>query len=283
MKIAILILTLSCIPFPVFAQAPLSRDEALKQIYNKFDPEKKTAQWVCSKGQDKSLLHDGWPCRKEDSTVSVSILLSAEVAENGLERVYFASSAKPANDPLGYECHACRPAIGAGVFEWKEGRWELQSVNPAVGFYGGYGSPPEIDFVTVGPEKHGLMLSTGDLAQGYAFSGKVLLLPIGQTVCEVWSIGVGSDNEGAYEPADKSQVAYSSSAALNFTYSDSSEGSPDYYDIEVLSRGQDRKDLNHPVRAENWTEIYRFTEGKYRLLRHIDFVETRGQKRISTK
>ncbi len=261
-----------CLVRILHGQEPFSRDEALKQLYNQYDAEKKTANWVCVKGQE----HAAWPCWKEYSTVSISVLLVAQVQEQGVEEAYFVASAKPANAPLGYECHACRPAIGIAVFAWKAPHWALQSGNPAVGFYGGWGGPPGVDIAQIGPEKHGILLSNSDMAQGFAWSARSLLIPISSTVDEVWSIQDEQDNLGAIDPDDKlnKQVAYRSSAAVRFcaNYQEANSSS-DYFDIEVISRGTDREDYNHPLKKENWTEIYRFSNGKYRLLQHADFIE----------
>ncbi|MGA3134658.1 MAG: hypothetical protein ABSC88_01560 [Terracidiphilus sp.] len=283
MKILILFAICLCALYALPAQEPISRDEALKQIYSQYDAGKETAKWVCTKDQERETAHEGWPCWKEYSTVSISVELIAEVQEGSAEKVYLVTSAKPANNPNGYDCHACAPAIGVGVFTWQAEHWVLESANAAVGFYGGWGSPPWIELMQVGPEKHGLLLSFDDMGQGYAWSFKRLLTPLGKTISDVWSIETEKDNLGAIDPDDKlnKQVPYRSTAAFKF-YADLSYdgGSPDYYDIEVISRGEDRADFDHPMKHENWTEIYRFKDGKYRLLSHKDFVEV---KRVRKK
>ncbi|MGB9408690.1 MAG: hypothetical protein WCA89_14220 [Terracidiphilus sp.] len=266
------------------AQEPLSLDEALKQLYSQYDAGKKTAQWLCTKGQERDTPHEGWPCVKGDARVSVSVLLMAEVQEGSAEKIYLVTSAKPFSNPDDYNCHACAPAIGVGVFAWQAEHWVLQSANAALGFYGGWGSPPWIELVQIGPERHGILLSVDDMGQGYASSFKRLLTPLGKTVSDVWSIEDEQDNLGAIDPDDKlnKQVPYRSSAAFKFNASDPEGGGTDltdYFDIEVISRGNDREDFNHPVKSENWTEIYRFKDGKYRLLRHRDFIEVRKPKR----
>jgi hypothetical protein len=101
-------------------------------------------------------------------------------------------------------------------------------------------------------------------------------MPLDKTVSEVWSIEDEQDNAGAYDPSDKlnKQAPYRSSAAFKFFAVGSNDGgSTDYFDLEVISRGQDRKDYGHPVKQENWTEVYRFSDGKFRLLNHRNFVE----------
>jgi len=280
---ALLISLVSICQFAVLhGQEPLSREEALKQLYDHYDAAKNTANWICVKGQE----HAAWPCWTEYSTVSISVLLVAQVQEQGVEKTYLAASAKPGSAPLGYECHACRPAIGVAVFAWKAPHWVLQSANLAVGFFGGWGDPPGVDLVEIGSNKYGVLVSTDDMAQGFAWSQKHLFINVATTIDEVWSIQDEQDNLGAVDSDDKlnKEVAYRSSAAFRFSadYQEANSSS-DYFDIEVISRGTDREDYSHPLKQENWTEVYRFSNGKYRLLRHTDFVETKNDGKKSPR
>lgn len=279
MKTLILLFMFLCAMSSLQAQARLSLPDALGQLYQNYDPDHGTAQWQCTKGQEETPKTEGWPCWKEYATVVVSVVLMMEVGENGTDKVYLVASAKPANFPSVYDCHACAPAIGVAVFQATEGDWALRSANPAVGFYGGWGKPPEVSIVPVGLQERGFLLSTSDIAQGYAWSSKTLLLPIGRTVAEVWSIQDQQDNHGAIDPDDKlnKQVPYRSSAAFKFVSKEPAGADEDWeghYDIEVISRGAISKDLIH-LKPENWTELYRFSDGKYRLLQHRDFIEVK--------
>jgi len=291
MKASILFIASLCAASQLSAQNRLSILDALSQLYRNYDPDKSTAQWDCTVGQKATPRTEGWPCTSENAEVYVSSVFFAEIGENGTDMVYLVASARPANPAGGYECHACAPAIGIAVFQAQEGNWALRSFNPAVGFYGGWGKPSQVELVWAGPERRGFMMSNRDLAQGYAWSTKALLLPIERTVAEVWSIQDEEDNTGAIDPAEKlnpthklnpadklsQQAPYRSSAAFKFYNPGLEDMDADaYYDIEVISRGTDRQDLGHPVQPENWTEIYRFKDGKYRLLSHKDFTEASG-------
>jgi hypothetical protein len=258
------------------AQQPLSRDEALEQLYRGYDSAKLTAQWVCASGQNDTTRSEVCQRWKEYDTVFITELLMAEVWEGGVAKVYVVASAAPDNSSGGFDCHECAPAIGVAVFVWKVDRWALQSANAGVGFAGGWGQAPDVDLVTVGPSRHGLLLSSGDEGQGFSSSYKALLVPVDKTVSRVWSIEDEQDDFGAYDPTDKFavHVRYRSSSAFKFVPSDeNANGENVYYDIEVVSRGRDQQDQDHPMKQENWTEVYRFSGGKYKLLRHTDFVE----------
>jgi hypothetical protein len=275
MKALMVVLACCCAAGAARAQERLSIVDALKDIYRDYDPDKGTAQWDCTKEQEKEGPHQGWRCDKENATVRISGVLLAEVGEDGTDKTYVVASAVPADAPGGYECHACQPAIGAAVFVAQEGNWALQSANPAIGFYGGWGDAPRVDLVWVGPGKRGFLLTNTDMGQGYASSRKVLLMAVERTIAEVWSMEDEQDNAGAYDPADRAnkQVAYRASAGLRFFATDGEGGGGgEYYDIEVISRGNVSEDLVH-LKPENWTEVYRFKDGKYRLLRREEFVE----------
>jgi len=49
----------------------------------------------------------------------------------------------------------------------------------------------------------------------------------------------------------------------------------------VISTGKDREDFNNPIKPENWTEIYRFKDGEYKLLSHKDLIEKPKTKPVS--
>ncbi len=283
MKALIVVLVLICGAGAVRGQEPLSILDGMKGLYRDFDADKSTAQWDCTKEQEKKGPHQGWPCTAENATVRVSGVMLAELGEDGTDTTYVVASAVPANAPGGYECHAYQPAIGVAVFVAQEGNWAWQNANPATGFYGGWGEAPRVDLVWVGPHKRGLLLSTTDMAQGYAWSRKVLLMRTERTIEEVWSMEDEGDNLGAIDPADKKdkRAGYRWSAAMRFFAGEPDDrgagGYESYYDIEVISRGNASEDAAHP-KAENWTEVYRFKDGMYRLLRRTEFVE--GKKGV---
>ena len=280
MKAQLLFFFALCTLNVLSAQELLSRNEALTQLYNQYDTKTETAQWACTKEQTSDKPHAGWPCRKEYSTVSISVLLTAQVNEgDGVEKMYLVASAEPDKVPGGYECHACAPAIGAAVFAWRAQHWVLESANPAIGFHGAWGDPTLVDLIEVGPGRHGFMLTHADEGQGFATSFKCLVMPVGKTVSQVWSIDDEEDDAGAYDPSDKwaIQVFYRHSAGIRMFAADQDGSKPrDYYDIEVISRGTDLTNETRRLKPENWTEIYRFDGLQYKLLKRTIYREMKG-------
>ncbi len=274
LRVQVLLLYFTCFALagPVRSQTPLSRDEVLRQLYQDYDPATKTAHWICTKGQQQEP-HEGWPCSEQFSKVSVAIELSTQVTEHGIEKTYVVTSALPSGDPHDFECHSCAPAIGVAVFAWREMRWELESANAAVGWFGEWGGAATSQLVAIGPALHGVILWSGFSGQGYHESVKHLLAPLGSSVDEVWKLYDEQDDSGVFGPKDKSGQLrpYYAEVAFKFVY----VGDGDYYDILAMSRGTDDKG------KANWTKQYRFRDGQYRLLRTIAYSEAKGPQKKS--
>ncbi len=268
---------------PAAAQEPLSARDALATLYPGYDAANGTAPWHCAAEQRAGKAHPGWECTPDYATVSITVLLSAQVPEGGEMKTYLVTSAKPTGPDAGYGCHGCAPAIGAALFAFDGKDWAAEGANPAIGFYGGWGAPPEVSLVQVGPERHGIVLSWTDMGQGFIGASKSLLIPTGKTVCDVWDLDDEEDDLGAIDPSDKMNNLrpHRSSAAFRFLSGDettNSNGNPDYYDIEVIARGDNHDDWGKPSRSQNWTAIYRFSNGKYRLLKRMQFTEAPAKK-----
>jgi hypothetical protein len=277
-------MALICSAAVSFAQAPLTTDDALKQLYHDYDPAKKTARWTCTNDQQAEKADRLCSYLKNNDPVSVSVLLAAQVPEGSATRFYLVASAKPIWVGTEFDCHACIPATGIAVLVWKGERWILGSADAAADYSGGWGEPPRVDLVTIGPEKHGLLLSSTNMSQGFVSSLKVLLAPIGKSVDEIWSLEDDSDNLAAIDPKDRllKMPPCRGSAAFRFLAGDEeTSDTADYYDIEVISRGSSFEDFGHPVKEENWTAIYTFKNGKYELSRRVAFIETKDRRKTT--
>ncbi len=245
------------------AQEPLSRDEALGQLYQHYDDTNRTAQWVCPNDRTKDD-----PCWDgEDAKISIAPLLIAEVNEDGIERTYVVASAEPSNKDR-WECHVCGPAIGVAVFAMKSGQWILQCKNAATGFFGSFGQPGDVNLVAVGPHRHGVMLSADFGGQGYYESTETLLLPIGANITQVWSEKVKLDDEGddgGVERKISNRLRYTSFSGISFYWIGGPDGSlrHDYYDIATISHRSSYRIRTRWTKEEYWHDTYRFDGNKY--------------------
>ena len=287
MKRASVFLALFCLCGILRAQTPLSQDEALKQMYRNYDASTKKATLPCTDAQrvDNSKTHGSWwPCYEDYSLVSVEIILMATVPtwtdpKHKIEETYLVASAVPAHASLGFDCHSCEPAIGVAQFVWQDQKWKLERANATVGFYGSWGRPPFVNLMAIGPSQFGILLSVDYGGQGYVFGSKWLLAPVGETVAEVWNIQDEQDDFGAYDPkgVDGPSTRYRSAAAIRFSciFDDSCANGNGYFDIEVISRGLDETGPKRSLKSQNWTDAYQFKDGKYKLVRHQKFIETK--------
>lgn len=263
-------------------QPPLTTDEALSRIYKGYDPATKTAKWECTAEQLKNGGNEDWDCHSGGESVSVSLILLAEVAEGDASVTYVAAFSNPIPGPgVGdYACHACPMAIGAGKFRLEKGKWTLVSANPAIGFFGGFGAPPDVSLVKAGPEQYGVLILDRDTGQGYSTSHQSLALPVGSPFDVVWSLRDEEDDISAVDPNEPGHLAiYRNAAAFRFIgmndgLLEDKPQEPKFFDIEVISRGRTGAASGMATKPENWSEVYHFSNGKYRLVSRKAFVET---------
>jgi hypothetical protein len=288
MKKPTALLALVCLGAILRAQTPLLQDEALKQMYGNYDVSTKTTKLPCTDAQrvDNSKMHGSWwPCYEDDSVASVEIILMASVPirtdlKHKIEETFLVTSAVPAHAVSGFDCHSCEPVIGVAQFAWQDQKWKLESSNATVGSHGAWGGPPFVDLVAIGPSQYGILLSEDDGGQGYMYGSRWLLAPFGRTVAEVWKIQDEQDNFGAYDPKGVygPSIRYRSVAAIRFSciLEDSCANGNGYFDIEVISRGLDESGPKSSLKAQNWTDVYQFKDGKYKSVRHQSFIETKA-------
>jgi hypothetical protein len=280
------ILALICLCGVLRGQTPLPHNEALKQMFGNYDPDTRTATLSCTDARrvENSKTHGSWwPCYEDESVASVEIILMATVPvwtdpKHKIEETYLVTSAVPAHAASGFDCHSCEPVIGVAQFVWQVQKWKLEKANPTVGFYGSWGGPPSVNLVAIGPSRYGVLLSREDGGQGYMFGSKWLLAPVGNAVAEIWKIQDEQDDFGAYDPkgVDGPSIRYRSAAAIRFSciFDDSCGNGNGYFDIEVISRGFDASGVKMPLKAQSWTDVYQFKNGKYELARHQKFIES---------
>jgi hypothetical protein len=283
-----LILVLICFLGALRAQEPISQDKVLKQLYGNYDPGTQTATLACSDAQranNAKLPGSWWPCYKDESVVSVQVIVMATVSiwqdpTHKNDETFIVTSAAPAHADSGFDCHSCAPAIGVAQFVWQDQSWKLAAANATVDFYGEWGRPPSVNLIAIGPSRYGFLLSQDFGGQGYEEDSMWLLAPIGKNITEIWKLQDEQDDFGAYDPkgVDGPPIRYRSAAAIRFDciFDDSCGNGNGYFDIEVISRGFDESGAKRSLKAQNWTDVYQFKDGKYKLARHQTFIESRA-------
>jgi hypothetical protein len=244
------------------AQTMLTNAQALEAIYRGYDPVTQTA--------DATSWHE------KDSGVDrlrVDVILSVQVnTVAGGPRTYVVTSAVPQPSATGkYDCHACAPDIGVGIFLYANGSWIAESSSPSVGSLGAWGAPPDADLVRIGPSLYGVRLTAGDMHQGDATTFSELLAASGKSVSVIWKIMEHEDNSGDYDSTGQSGSSDRIDFRSTYRFIPSAPAS-DHYQIEVVSRGWGYG-LDDSFGSQNWNAVYRFKDGAYQLLKRTDFRE----------
>jgi hypothetical protein len=261
------------------AQPQFSVETAFKRLYGNYDPNTKSAVW-----SDFTFPTTGewWEqnrfiCEIDPEPLRVHLLIDRQVIEGGAIKHYFVTWAVPQSWTEG-SGRQCKTAIGATVFVWRGKSWEVESSNRYMASAGTYGYPPEtVMLLRLGKARHGMIMETGDLTQGYYWTSVALIAPVGKDFREVWAQGVSSDNSGTCSNDAKErkefsfEKCYASSASYRVIEVEGSE----YFDIRVVSKGTSRKPKDKIV-SENWTKLYRFADGRYKEVSKVDVTKKIG-------
>jgi hypothetical protein len=168
MRVAVALLFLALVRL-ASAQATVSNAEALNAIYTDYDSVTQTADGASWKGNNSAVKR-----------IHVDVILSVQVntVVDG-PRAYVVTSAVPQSSPTEtYDCHACAPDIGFGLFSYARGTWKVESSSAAVDNFGAWGQPPDVDLVRVGPDLYGVRLTAGDMHQEMRRRSRKFLLPM---------------------------------------------------------------------------------------------------------
>jgi hypothetical protein len=242
------------------AQTGLTNAEALRAIYQDYDPVTETADGKLWHGNDVEVKR-----------IRVDVVLSVQVNSDAQgPRAYVVTSAVPQRPPKEeYECQACAPDIGVGIFHFSKGSWLAESISPSVDSAGAWGDPPDADLVRIGANLYGIRLTVDDMHQGDATTFSELLAASGKSVSVIWKIMEYENNAGNYDPTghDGNPDRIDFRSVYRFI---PSTPESDHYQIEVVSRGWGYG-LEESFRSQNWNATYRFKDGKYQLVKRTEF------------
>lgn len=245
------------------AQTILRPEVAIRAIYGDYDPATGTASGKLWHGNEVGV-----------ERISIDTLLSVMV-DTGRRgpRTYVVTSAVPQQTNMGkYECHACAPEVGVGVFSFENGAWRVESKNDCADTIGASGHPPEADLIRIGENMYGIRLSVDDMHAGDETTSSEVVAPNGKSVSVIWKIMEYENNEGDYDPTGKDGSSDRIDFRSAYRFVPSTAGS-DHYQIEVVSRGWGYG-LNPSFRSQNWNATYRFKDGFYQLVKRTNFRES---------
>ena len=243
---------------------------ALKLLYGNYDPKSRTAEWkdfsVQKAEHDKGFQFcEHFESGNEKPTndwaiepISVAVLKSWRVGENGIAREFLVTWARPKGWDQG-NGRQCWVIIGAATFSKVPNGWKLESSEKYLAMAGTYGFPPEdVKLVRIGLRKHGVFLTWGDLNQGYEGTVTKLIAPHGTRLVEMLRISVFGDNGGAVSDQAGCPPQYSYSVQLHFV----AGKNPEYFDLQAVSKGTDVNEKCELVSADR-TWLMRFENGAY--------------------
>lgn len=155
--------------------------------------------------------------------------------------------------------HNCGAILRGAILVQQGLTWQIESAAKKIIEVGVYGEPPAGKLIQVGTDNYGVLFEGGDIHQGYTTSYAFLIMPVGDTLQEVFSFTTGQDNSGTCDnETTELPNCYSYEATLKFVAGQN----PDYFDIHAVTAGTqaDEKGFVVPV---NDTQRFTFTGKKY--------------------
>lgn len=161
------------------------------------------------------------------------------------------------------DCHACTALLSAFWFELRNGRWQHRLSQHAISETGNMGNAGELQFVTLGPQRPGFVISGGGTWQGYTLGWLELFAIAPDGIHQLTpdsGIRTYSDNMGNCTDA-KQAGCYSVSASWKLL---PRQPQGDFFDLQLQFSGSET-DTDGNTRAVNQRAVYRLQRGEFRL------------------
>jgi hypothetical protein len=153
-----------------------------------------------------------------------------------------------------YDCHACTPLIGGGVFRWSGTKWVVESSSRIIGWGNPFGETFTV--VEIGPDQHGILDSIADAFQGYETRSIRLIVPYKGAFRSALTIGF-SERPGAGACENRSTAEQY--ADIRFRRADS-----ELFEVDTKLQFNHGSCAKLSVRKQ--IRRYRFSGGQYRML-----------------
>jgi hypothetical protein len=220
------------------------RRRAMTLLFGNYDPGKGTAEVQGLVALDPSF---------ETDTGSAAIFLDAPFQEAGVERRLLLTYTVPEGQD--YSCHACPPLISGFLFAHKDDKWFVDISEQRIGVSSSWGKPPMATLVQVGPDRHAIVFSDSDMAQGYSSSTDSIWVPVDAVFQQAINITTESDDDGGCEMAGTGCYQYRT------TYSFGPGRNRDWFDLRVSVTGTEP--IGDTVVPVSTVTNYVFDKGKY--------------------
>ena len=191
----------------------------------------------------------------------VYIAFEARYKENGTEKYVLVTETRPYGADF-YDCHACAPLIGCVVFAKSGDRWVMENQNKYIDVIGKYGwignttrGEDTIELISIGPDRHGILIRGDDMHQGYESYYIYLIVPYQGSLRASLRVGI----EGAGSSACEDQATNNAQGVyIAFDKSKKSE----YYNVKV--RREWNEGLCGNIKSVKEAINYEFVNGIYK-------------------
>ncbi|MCB1309227.1 MAG: hypothetical protein KDK30_13635 [Leptospiraceae bacterium] len=228
----------------------LATESAMRRLFGSYNPAEKASFWAVDREAELAEIYAAEEFPFELRTE----MIKADVSR--ANAVVFVFATKP--EKIFFDCRICAPDISVAVFRKEAGpAWRLdlyQRIDPM----GHYGTPPETDFIDIGPNHRAISFASGDLHMGFNTSWSGWFARVGDTYKLVFSATTYFDNEGTCEVPETGNapcVEYSTEIEIV-------ETDAEYYEIHTTTTGRDITPENEVLDAAS-EKLWRFNGEEY--------------------
>lgn len=226
---------------------------AMFMLYGNYNPANKRAKWIgvpnwWSEGDAEGQAFEAIP------------QFSRSFSEGGANKFVLVTASLAEGEAEFGDCHPCGVKMGAAVFVQRGETWRLEVGQKDVGTYGAFGIPPNVGLEKIGPERHAVTFSWGDMHQGVTDEGTAYVDRADGAFREILWLDTGHSTEGA---------GTFSIAEDNLIYNSKIEylpgNNPAYFDLKVTLSGKRGARVGRRVVMRPFTkvEVYKFSDGVY--------------------
>lgn len=192
---------------------------AMTGLYGNYD-------W--GSGSSRILAQDSLSDQVEIQNVRAFFMQA--VPDSDSNEVLLATFATPA--AVNFDCHVCRPLIGAGLFKRGTGGWTIEAAQKPIDLMmSAWGDRPEAEIFQYGPRHFGIRLAATAEAQGETATDVCLLIPWVGGFSKALNIAIEDDN------SNDCGEGLTPCHALHRTLKFVPGKNPEFYDLAIATSG----------------------------------------------
>lgn len=199
----------------------------LRELYGNYDYKKRAAVWKPT-GEEliqvyKHFLGIANPPYPDKNYLFDVRIITTQSTDDGKFYAVLTKATAEGND----YCHPCSAILGGAIYEWRDGRWVVETKQSIIDAIGSFGDFPNPDIIPIGPKKTGFHFTLGYAGTG-AFNEDVKILGLAGNRLR-WIIELNDATYGEYDSYGYRK--YGKTSTITFIRGSNSE----YYDLKVVS------------------------------------------------